>query len=135
VDARLPFFVGKLPCSCGHRATGARHQEEHVQIQINADNSIEKTDRLIVHVHDKVVVGLDRYAPRLSRVEVHLSDENQQKGGEDDKRCVVEARVLGRKPQVVTHRASTVHDAVHGAVGKMRASLDTTFGRLRAARR
>lgn len=36
--------------------------------------------------------------PGISRVEVHLSDEDGKKGGQNDKRCMMEARLDGRQP-------------------------------------
>ena len=53
------------------------------------------------------------------------------KGGANDKRCLLEARLEGRQPIAVTNNAGTHHEAVKGAVGKMKAALDTVLGRLR----
>jgi ribosome-associated translation inhibitor RaiA len=105
-----------------------------MQIQINTDSSIEGHARLADHLREEVESGLDRFAHRLSRVEVHLTDVNQAKGGPDDKRCVLEARIQGQNPQAVTHHADTPHTALKGAVDKMVRLLDSTFGRLHSHR-
>ena len=64
-------------------------------------------------------------------MEVHLSDENGDKQGLNDKRCVIEARLSGMKPIAVTNHANTHEQAVGGAVDKLKTSLDAILGRLR----
>jgi hypothetical protein len=67
-------------------------------------------------------------------VEVHLSDQNADRGGAADMRCALEARPAGRAPIAVTHAAATVEEACRGAVSKMRNLLDASFGRTKARR-
>jgi hypothetical protein len=62
---------------------------------------------------------------------VHLSDENNAKGGADDKRCMMEARLEGRPPTAVTHQAATVEQAMEGAAAKLARSIESTLARLR----
>ena len=57
--------------------------------------------------------------------EVHLSDENGNKESENDKRCMIEARLKGRQPIAVTDVADTYDHAVNGAIDKLKTSLDT----------
>ena len=52
-------------------------------------------------------------------MEVHLSDENKGKGGELDKRCLLEARIAGREPLAVDHKAPTMQLAIDGATEKL----------------
>jgi ribosome-associated translation inhibitor RaiA len=74
---------------------------------------------------------LERFSDQVTRVEVHLSDENSdKKSGGADIRCLLEARLAGRQPVAVTDEAATLEQAVDGAVRKMRRSLDSTLGRL-----
>ena len=75
-------------------------------------------------VEAAVATGLDRFARRISRVEVHLGDENGSKHGADDKRCVIEARPINHTPVVVTHQAPTIPLAIDGAIEKARKALD-----------
>ncbi|MCB9561995.1 MAG: HPF/RaiA family ribosome-associated protein [Kofleriaceae bacterium] len=102
-----------------------------MQIQINSDHNIDATEALAAHVEDVITRALHRFAGRISRIEVHLGDENAGKHGADDKRCMLEARVEGLQPIAVTHDAETVHDAVHGAAEKMKHALEHSLGRLR----
>jgi len=100
-----------------------------MQIQINTDANIEGREKLAAHVHGVVEHALGRFRERITRVEVHLSDENGEKSGADDKRCVMEARLEGRQPIAVTHRAATLHEAVKDAAEKLERSIDSTLER------
>ncbi len=64
-------------------------------------------------------------------MEVHLSDENAGKGGPNDQRCMMEARIEGRQPITVTHEAATVEDAADGAADKLARLIESTLGRQR----
>lgn len=102
-----------------------------MQIQINSDRSVEVNERLTQQLDAVVRDALGRFAPQVTRVEVHLSDENSDtKFGVDDKRCQLEARLAGLQPISVRHQAATLEQAVDGAVEKLQRSLDSTLGRL-----
>lgn len=100
-------------------------------IQTNTDRNIEGSEGLSAHVESVVEETLGRFSDRISRVEVHLSDENSSRGGGDDKRCMMEARLEGQRPTAVTHDAATVEEAVNGAADKLARSIESTLGRLR----
>lgn len=102
-----------------------------MQIQINTDHNVEGHEALAAHVKGIVESALRRISGHITRVEVHLSDENAQKGGDKDKRCVMEARLEHRKPVVVTHQASTLDLTVEGAAGKLARLIESAIGRLR----
>jgi len=64
-------------------------------------------------------------------VEVHLSDENSnKKGGNNDMRCMMEARLKSRQPVAVVHQAATLDQAIDGAAEKLSKLVESTFGRL-----
>lgn len=105
-----------------------------MQIQVNTDRNIEGDENLIADVRGTVDGALSRFSDRITRVEVHLSDENADKGGADDIRCLIEARLEGRAPIAVSHQAASVDRAVDGAADKLIRSLDSTLGRLRDRR-
>ena len=100
-----------------------------MKIQVNSDRHIAVDTQLIGFVESEVNRALKRFARRLTRVEVHLSDVNSHKFGTHDKRCVVEARPAHRRALTASIRAATVREAVGGALTKMRNSLETVFGR------
>jgi len=102
-----------------------------MDIQINTDSSIEADAALVQQVEAMVRDTLDHYSEQITRVEVHLRDENSdEKFGANDKRCMLEARLAGHQPIAVSHQAPTLEQAVNGAAKKMKRSLASTLGRL-----
>jgi ribosome-associated translation inhibitor RaiA len=100
-------------------------------VQINTDSNIEGRDELARRVEGRVRDALERFSDQLTRVEVHLGDENSnRKFGTDDKRCLLEARPAGLRPIAVSHQAGTMEQAVDGALDKFRRALDSAFGKL-----
>jgi len=106
-----------------------------MQIQINTDDHVHGSEALTEGVSGTIQSALSRFANRITRVEVHLSDENASKGGQRDKRCMIEVRVEGRKPVAVTEQARTMKQALQGAVDKLVHLLEGMFGRLDDHRR
>ena len=102
-----------------------------MQIQVNTDKSIEGAEALAAHVRGVVADVLNHFSDQITRVEVHLSDENGAKSGQDDMRCMLEARLEGRPPVAVTHHAATLHMAVDGAADKLARMIDSILGRQR----
>ncbi len=101
-----------------------------MQFQLNTDKNIQSDDRLAKVSENTVVSTLGHLAGRLSRIEVHLADDNAAKGGSDDIRCTIEARPEGMQPQTVTHSDANIEAALRGGAKKIRARLDSEFGKL-----
>lgn len=101
-----------------------------MQIQVNTSNGIENKDALERWAEAEVKQHLDRFAEEVTRVEVHLSDENHDKAGAGDQCCVMEARLVHHQPLAVTHHANTMDEAFRGALEKLKRLLDSTLGRL-----
>jgi ribosome-associated translation inhibitor RaiA len=70
----------------------------------------------------------------ITRVEVHLKDEDGDKKGKNDKRCMIEAHLEGRQPIVVTDHANTLNQALDGAIDKLISMIESIFGRQRDQR-
>lgn len=103
-----------------------------MQIQFNTDRNIEGREALADQCRGVVENALSRVSDQITRVEVHVSDENSdKKGGHDDMRCMMEARLEGRQPIAVTHQAASVDQAVNGAADKLNRMIESTIGRLR----
>jgi ribosome-associated translation inhibitor RaiA len=100
-------------------------------IQFNTDSNITGGEKLRVPLIALISEELSRFSHQITRVEVHLSDNNGPKEGQNDKRCLIEARLEGLKPIAVTNNANTHEQAIEGAVEKLKTSLDTILGRLR----
>jgi len=101
-----------------------------MQVQVNTDHHIKGHEALATSVRATVESALRRSSDHITRVEVHLSDENGDKRGQNDKRCVMEARLEGRQPVAVTYQAATVDEAVDGAAGELTRLIENTLGRL-----
>ena len=98
-------------------------------IQVNTDSNIEGDSELAQRIDTEVGNSLERFGEQITRVEVHLSDENsEKKSGTEDKRCLLEARIAGLQPLAVSHQAATFEQAVDGAVDKLIRSVDATRG-------
>lgn len=100
-------------------------------IQINTDNNVTVHEAFGAELNERITEKLHRFAGQLTRIEVHLSDENGNKEGQKDKRCLLEARMEGMQPIVVTEMNDTLIQAVNGAIIKMRAALDSAVGKVR----
>ncbi|MBF8744688.1 ribosomal subunit interface protein [Pseudomonas putida] len=105
-----------------------------MQIQVNSSNHIDGNIRLNEWVRATLESTLERYDDSLTRLEVHLGDENGAKPGPHDKRCQIEARPKGHQPISVTHIAGSLDQAVDGAASKLSHALEHFYGKLRSKR-
>ena len=103
-----------------------------MHIQINTDHNIHGSDALAAEMEAIIESTLGRFDTQITRIETHLSDENSSKGGSDDKRCVMEARLEGRRPIASSHEAADLELAVRGAAGKLKTMIESELGKLAA---
>lgn len=103
-----------------------------MQIQLNTDKNVTVNEDFIASSESLVSEELSRYSEQITRVEVHFSDEDGNKDGFNDKRCLMEARLAGMQPIAVTHQANTHEQAFWGAIDKLKNSLEKTIGRLKS---
>jgi len=106
-----------------------------MQIQINTDHNIEGREALSRHIREVVERALNHESAHITRVEIHLADENGPKNGSKGMRCTMEARLEHHQPIAVMFDAATVHEAVDGAADKLARLVAHTLGRLRDERR
>jgi ribosomal subunit interface protein len=101
-----------------------------MQIQVNADNTVESHAPLVAHIESVVNEVLARFSEEISRVEVHLSvvNDHRQKGGEH--RCLMEARVEHHPPIAASDQTLSLHQAIHGAAEKLKRAIGSTLGRI-----
>ena len=100
-----------------------------MQVQFNSDSSVMGTENVASRIEARVREKLGRYEDRLTRLEIHVHDENAHKHGHDDKACTIEARPRGGKPIGVTEGASTVDDAARKAAVTLAQRLNRHFGK------
>lgn len=100
-------------------------------IQLNTDNNISGNQKLDSYLKSLIEDELSRFSDDITRVEIHLSDANGSKNGQDDKQCTFEVRLKNRQPIAVSSNAKTVEGAVHEAIDKAKSSMDKIFDKLR----
>ncbi len=102
-----------------------------MQIQVTTDNHIQGSEKLTRHVEGVVEGALGRFGARITRVEVHLTDESSgAKSAGNDKRCVMEARPASHQPIAVSHQGASLEEALDGAADKLEKTLNRAFERL-----
>lgn len=101
-----------------------------MQININTDKTIERSEGLDQHVESVVHDAIERFRDHITRVEVHLSDDLKHKSADGENRCMLEARVTGYQPIAVSDHAPTLHQAINGAASKLKRAIDSALGRL-----
>ena len=99
-------------------------------IQFNTDKNLTVHEEFNSKLTAILEKKMNRFSENITRLEVHLSDDNGGKTGQDDKKCLLEARIEHRQPVAVTSEASSYEFAVEAAAEKMKAALGTIFGRL-----
>jgi hypothetical protein len=101
-------------------------------IQFNTDKNIAGSEEKSAPLVEFLTTDLSRFSDQITRLEVHLSDQNGHKDGLNDVRCLLEARMEGRQPIAVTNDADTSSLAVKGASDKLKSALETIVGRARS---
>jgi len=98
-------------------------------IEVRTDGNFQGSEQFSDQVKIFVLEALERFADRIRRVDVHLSDEVGDKPGHGNQCCMIEVRRNEREPIVVTHCDPTVGQAIHGAVHSLKRSIESAFGR------
>ena len=99
-------------------------------IQINTDKTLTGEKRSSDFFTSQIAEALQRFESHITRIEVHLKDENGKKDGLNDISCLLEARLEGRQPIAITNRADTIDLALTGAIDKIKTAIETILGRI-----
>lgn len=100
-------------------------------IQFNTDKTISGDENNEDYFIAMIAEKLKRFQSHLTRIEVHLSDQNGKKEGLNDIVCLLEARIKGKQPIAVSCQENNVESAISGAIEKLKASLETILGRMK----
>ncbi len=100
-----------------------------MQIQFNSDSSVMGTENVAERIEAAVREKLARFEDRLTRLEIHVRDDNARKGGGDDKACMIEARPRSGRPIGVTEHAADVDTAARRAANTMAQRLESVLGK------
>ena len=99
-------------------------------IQINTDKTVTGEKRSGDFFTSQIAEALQRFESYITRIEVHLKDENGQKDGYNTISCLLEARLEGRQPIAITNQANTIELAIAGAIDKIKAAIETILGKI-----
>ncbi len=95
-----------------------------MQVLLHSDPNTDGSHRMAEHLEAVVKGALERFGERITRVEAHLSDVNSQaKASDDGIHCTLEARLLGLDAVVVKDHAGNAHQAIEGAVRKLKRAV------------
>jgi ribosome-associated translation inhibitor RaiA len=95
-----------------------------MQILLHSDPHTDGSQPMAEHLKTVVSAAMARFGERITRVEAHLSDVNGvARSGGDDIHCTLEARLVGLDAIVVKDHAGNAHQAIDGAVRKLRRAV------------
>ena len=100
-----------------------------MQIEVSTDSHIDGREKLTAYVQGHVETALERFSGRITRVEVHITDESGNKAGSEDTKCVMEVRMGGRPPVAVKTQEKSVDAAITSATHKLKHLVESTLGR------
>jgi ribosome-associated translation inhibitor RaiA len=104
------------------------YPETPMQVMLNTDPHTDGRQEMAEHLESVVKEALGRFGEHITRVEAHLSDANSHaKASPDAIHCTLEARLAGLEPVVVKDHAGTAHQAINGAVGKLKRAVATVL--------
>ena len=101
-----------------------------MQVLLNTDPHTDGRHQMAEHLETVLKDTLGHFRQHITRVEAHLSDANSHaKANPDDIHCTLEARLAGLDPVVVKDHAPTAHQAIQGAVGKLKRAVTTVLAK------
>lgn len=92
---------------------------------------LSTTEALTDHAIHRLGISLAHQADAVSRVVVRLRDDNGPKGGVD-KRCTMEATVLGHGTEVAEAQSADLYEAIDAAARRLGRSIERTLERHRS---
>jgi len=92
-----------------------------MQVLLQSDPNTDGSQAMAEHLSTVVTDALDRFGDRITRVEGHLSAaEGHAKTSDEKVCCKLEVHMAGADALVVKHHAASAHQAIEGAVRKLR---------------
>ncbi|HSI59671.1 MAG TPA: HPF/RaiA family ribosome-associated protein [Ideonella sp.] len=102
-----------------------------MQVLLNTDPHVDGSHQMADHLDTVVKEALGRFADHITRVEAHLADVTNAHASAlpNEIHCTLEARLTGRDAVVVKDQAATAHQAINGAVGKLKRAISTVLAK------
>lgn len=99
-----------------------------MQVLLNTDTHVDGRQGMAEYLEATVKEALDRFGDHLTRVEAHVIDAvSHAKTHPVDIQCTLEARLNGLEPVIVKDHAASAHQAIQGAVGKLKRAVATAL--------
>lgn len=97
-----------------------------MQVLLHTDKHVDGRQGMADHLDSVVKEALNRFGDYVTRVDAHLSDAvSQSKTTPDDIVCTLEAHLSSLPVVVVKDHAATAHQAITGAVDKLKRAVTT----------
>ena len=101
-----------------------------MQILLHCDPHTHGSQAMAEHFAVVAKAALGRFGDRVTRVEAHLSDVNgAASSNAADIHCTLEARVIGAEAVVVKDQAGNAHQAIEGALRKLKRAVGAAVAR------
>jgi ribosome-associated translation inhibitor RaiA len=101
-----------------------------MQIHLHSDPNTDGSHLMAEHFATVVNAAMGRFGERVTRVEAHLSDVNgQAKSSGDDIHCTLQATLKGLDAIVVKEFAGNAHQAIEGALRKLKRAVGAEIGK------
>jgi hypothetical protein len=101
-----------------------------MHVLLHADKNTDGSSAMAEHLNTVANDALGRFGDRVTRVEAHLSDVNgEARIGPADILCLLEARVIGEEPVIVQDQARNTHQAIAGAMRKLKRAVATALAK------
>lgn len=95
-----------------------------MQILLHSDPNTDGSHLMADHFATVVKAAMGRFGERVTQVEAHLSDANgKDKSSGDDIHCTLDAKLLGLDAVVVKDHAGNAHQAIEGALRKLKRAV------------
>ncbi len=99
-----------------------------MQVLLNTDTHVDGRHGMAEFLEAEVKEALSRFGDHVTRVEAHVADAvSHAKAHPDDIQCTLEARLTGLEPVIVKDHAASAHQAIQGAVGKLKRAVGTAI--------
>lgn len=101
-----------------------------MQVLLHADKNTDGSSAMAEHLNTVVQDALGRFGDRVTRVEAHLSDVNgEARIGPADILCLFTARLIGEETVVAQEQALNAHQAISGAMRKLKRAVGEAVAR------
>ena len=101
-----------------------------MQVLLHADHHTDGSQLMSDHLTGVVKDALDRFGDRVTRIEAHLSDaDGTSRTGASDIQCTLQASVVGADPVIVKDQARSAHQAIEGALRKLKRAVGASVAR------